>query len=137
MNDVGDDKTILCLCCRSRFSKAELDAAQASACPACGSKDIPADLGHTHTLQLTDHEWRVLFMWAERWAEHHDTRHDDGVDMLRVLRGIAAEARRQEPTLPNLSLMDDVQDLVTMTGRPGTLARSDGIEVTVMPAMKN
>lgn len=134
MSIASPEKFILCLACRATFAEADVTG---PCCPACGDRGVPADTRDAHAISLTDHEWRVLFIWAERWAELHDAAPRDDVNMLQVLRGIMAEARRQQPTLPNLSLLDDIQGLVTMAGRPGRLVKADGSEVAVIPATKH
>ncbi len=134
MTPSNPDKHILCLACRCTFAEADVTG---PTCPGCGDRGVPADTRKTHAITLTDLEWRVLFLWAERWADQHDTSHPDGACMLRALGGIAREARRQQPTMPNLSLLADVQDIATITGRPATLVRSDGAEATIMPMAKN
>lgn len=119
------DKVILCLSCRGRFTEAEI--ASAARCPACGNGGVPADTRQGHAITLTDHEWRVLFMWAESWAGHcnEGLRVDPSIGMPGVIRGIAAEARRQHPDLPALTFAAELQDLAEEIGATSP-APSDG-----------
>lgn len=113
------DRVILCLDCRYRFTEVEI--AGASTCPHCLSNGIPADLRKSHTITLSDHEWRVLFMWAERWAGHIAGMDDLTGNPLLVILGIAQCARLQQPTLPPLTIAGEAQDLADATGRPATV----------------
>lgn len=106
------DRVILCLDCRYRFTEVEM--AGASLCPHCESNGVPADLRKSHTITLSDHEWRVLFMWAERWAGRLAGMDEAGMDdlagnPLMVILGIAECARLQQPSLPALTLAAEVR----------------------------
>lgn len=121
------EKHTLCLRCRKAFSDQEIKGHQA--CPACGGTGVPADLRQKHTLTLTDHEWRLLFIWADNWAEKCEDGH-------KIIAGIIAEAKRQQPTLPALSLFAEIQDVANALGTTAEIRR-DGESVTVYPEKKH
>jgi hypothetical protein len=125
-------KTVLCLDCRSTFTDKEIEGA--NCCPTCKSTGIPASLLEKHTLTLTDHEWRCLFIWAGNYAATLDM---IGINPEKVIEGIAREAKRQEPTMPNLSLFADVQDLATTLGTKATIFDMSGQEIDVAPEKKH
>lgn len=119
----------LCLLCRKSFSEAE--SKDSAACPSCGSIHVPADPRKKHTLTLTAHEWRVLFSWAGRWAESH---REESAAMPQIVAGIAAEARRQQPNLPSLSLRAELQECATALGNRLELHNSAGGAEVFQPA---
>lgn len=120
-----DDAHVLCTQCRSVFTDAEI--AGKSACPKCGNKGMPADLRHKATLTLTHAEWRVLFIWADRWATERAAPDDKpGYNSPGLLRALRAEAKRQAPDLPSLSLFEDVQEVATALGKSVELHGPDG-----------
>jgi predicted nucleic acid-binding Zn-ribbon protein len=112
---MSDDAYILCIRCRSTFTKEQTRGH--SGCPTCGSKGVPADTREKATLTLTHHEWRILFVWADNWAGQCD-RQDENLDACGALTAIAREARRQAPNFPSvLSMLDEVQDLANTFGK--------------------
>lgn len=60
-------RNLLCLVCGH---EAHLQAGQeVEACPTCGDRlGTPADLDKTLTIRITEHELRVLTMWADNYA---------------------------------------------------------------------
>ncbi|MFF3884015.1 hypothetical protein [Streptomyces sp. NPDC001914] len=58
------------LCCHCReITELAPDAEPLHACPNCGSTAVPADLDDTATVTLTNHELRILCIWASNYAE--------------------------------------------------------------------
>lgn len=127
------EKTILCVECRATFSPAEIG--DVTGCPACGSEGIPADLRARRALTFTDHEWRILFMWAAAYA---DSIVGSCPSAPKAIAGIRREAKAQQPTMPALSLFEEVQDLADSIGLPCELAAPDGGGTTTfIPATKH
>lgn len=127
------EKHILCVVCRSTFSDEEIEGKYA--CPQCGGKGVPADTNEKATLTLTHHEWRTLFMWADRWATDVCKKSDQpGHDSPAVIAALVREAKRQCPTLPSLTLFGDVQEAVTALGTRGEL--HTGGDVTIIEPEK-
>lgn len=111
-----NDAHILCVHCRATFTEEQTKGQ--SGCPTCGNKGLPADTRHKETLTLTHHEWRLLFMWADNWAmqcARQDTR--PGYNSAETIKAIAREAKRQAPTMPGLSLMEEAQGVANAFGR--------------------
>ena len=107
---------ILCMRCRGTFTDDQTKAA--SACPTCGNKGLPGDIRKKATLTFTVAEWRVLFIWAERWASERCAPDDKpGYDSPDTLAALIREAKRQAPDLPSLTLMGDLQDVANAHGR--------------------
>lgn len=128
MSQQPDDKSeegfLLCMRCRGTFTEAQ---ATGNCCPRCGNRGLPGDTRKKSTLTLTDSEWRVLFIWADRWATDMVAKYDkEGYDSPATIRAIAAEARRQNPTMPSLSLLGDVQEAATSLGKTIELHGPDG-----------
>lgn len=103
-----DHKHNLCLMCRSVFSDDETKGA--SACPNCSDEGIPGDTDKSSSLRLTDHEWRIIFMWATNWAEGPCGKENDRA--ARLMGVLRREAKKQSPDLPALTLSEEVQDAV-------------------------
>jgi hypothetical protein len=104
----------LCMQCRSTFTEEQI--AGANECPACGNKGLPADPRKTATLKLTHAEWRVLFIWADQWARHIVEDDRPGYDSPGTIAALVAEAKRQAPDLPALTLFGDVRELADALG---------------------
>lgn len=104
----------LCIMCRSTFTEEQIAAA--NACPACGSPGVPADPRKKAAITLTHHEWRVLFIWADQWARHIVKDDKNGHDSPGTIAALVAEAKRQAPELPALTLFGDVRELVDTLG---------------------
>lgn len=120
MSEHSEDKTVLCIKCRSTFSLKEIHDAQAKECPVCGDKGLPGDTNHMAQLNLTHHEWRILFIWAGNWAHHADLKSrerakenkEEVIDVTHAadtMSAIIREAKRQDPNLPGLTLQEDIQ----------------------------
>lgn len=124
------EKPILCVECRSTFSEKEI--ANAAACPVCRTQGIPADTREKHTLTLTDHEWRILFMWAENHAISVKE-----ADLKTVMAALRAEAKRQNPSMPNLTVFDDLQDMANASGSPIEVTSPNGDTDTVQPQSRH
>jgi hypothetical protein len=82
-------------------------------CPTCGNKGVPSDTRQKATLTLTHHEWRILFMWAENWAEKCGR---DEESFQSPMAGIIREAHSQAPDLPGLTLREEVQEVANQFG---------------------
>lgn len=125
---------ILCLLCRGTFTDAEIEGQ--SACPRCGNRGVPADTRKQATATLTHHEWRILCIWAENWAERVAAKADaDGYDSPRAVRSITNEIRRQAPDISPLSLRDELQQVADRIG--GEVDYHDGTTLeTFRPATK-
>lgn len=96
----------LCLKCRGVTPPAD----DLTGCSHCGdSKGIPADLARTVTVRITEHELRVLIMWAEFWASAKDD--DDHRTMRRVVYGIAGALQAQIPSGAALTFANELADL--------------------------
>lgn len=120
-----DPRFCMCPNCRTRFTEEEISGA--TKCPKCSNKGVPADANKTAMLTLTTHEWRVLFMWATRWAEEYCAKHDrPGYDSPGLMRSLRAEARRQVPQLPPLSLQEEVGEIAQVLNAHTQLANENG-----------
>lgn len=61
-------RNLLCLRCGEEVT-VDFTAPAPEGCPACGDTDgIPADLARTLTIRITEHELRILTIWASNWA---------------------------------------------------------------------
>lgn len=100
-------KNILCVKCRTTFSEEECVGIKA--CPSCGSKGQPANLNNQHSITLTDHEMRILFMWAQNFQRQHE-------NLKGTIEAIARSLREKDPTLPWLLILEEVQDLSNKLG---------------------
>lgn len=105
------DPYILCLRCRGVFTDEQVKGKPG--CPTCGNKGVPGDTRQKATLTLTHHEWRILFMWAENWAEKCGR---DEESFQSPMAGIIREAHRQAPDLPGLTLREEVQEVANQFG---------------------
>lgn len=121
----------LCIPCRSTFTAEQI--AGARECPACGSRGVPADPRKTATLTLTHHEWRVLFIWADQWARHIVKDDQPGNDSPGVVAALIAEAKRQAPDMPSLSLFGDVRELVDALGVKAEMVSRNGERLIFNP----
>lgn len=124
----------LCVMCRSTFTEEQI--AKATECPACGSKGVPADPKAKATLTLTHHEWRILFIWADQWARFIAKDDQPGHDSPGTIAALVAEAQRQAPDLPPLTLFGDVRKLVDETGLKAELV-SKGERLIFNPPEQN
>lgn len=88
----------LCLNCRNSFTEEQI--AGASACPSCGSKSIPADPNDASTVTLTNHEWRLICIWAHNWGKEHSVEGNP-------IDGIVGEMRKQNPDMPCLTMDEE------------------------------
>ena len=126
---------ILCLRCRAVHTDDQVKGA--SSCPSCGDKGLPGDTRKKATLTLTHHEWRVLFMWASRWADDVCAKTDKpGHDSPALMAALVREAKRQVPDLPGLTLMEDVQQVANVLGTTATMHSADGV-TEVKPETKH
>ena len=124
------DPYILCLRCRGTFTDEQVKGKPG--CPTCGNKGVPGDTRQKATLTLTHHEWRILFMWAENWAEKCGR---DEESFQSPMSGIIREAHRQAPDLPGLTLREEVQEVANQFGEV-EIHGPDGAE-TVKPERKH
>lgn len=124
-------KTTLCTHCRSEFTDAEIKGA--IGCPSCGTKGVPADLRKKHTITLTDHEWRIIFMWADNYAR---TFTDDGQGQC-CIAGITGAVMKQAPDMPPLSLFAEIQDCSNAMGSSMTMVTGDGEKTEIEPEKKH
>ena len=123
-----DDKTVLCVRCRTTFSDEEIEKAQATCCLNCGSNSVPADLRKQHTITLTDHELRIIFIWADNWEHHFNP------DNAGTIKAIIEFLRKAQPDLPALTIMEEVKNLAKATGL--NVEIMDGsVEVKTPPTM--
>jgi hypothetical protein len=126
---------ILCLKCRAVHTDEQVEGS--SACPTCGDRGLPGNTRKKSTLTLTHHEWRVLFMWATRWATDVCAKSDrEGHDSPALMEALVREAKRQAPELPSLTLMGDVQDVANALGAKAEVHGADGV-VEVKPETKH
>lgn len=126
---------ILCLRCRAVHTDEQVKGS--SACPSCGDRGLPGDTRKTATLTFTNHEWRVLFMWATNWATDVCAKSDkEGHDSPALMAALVREAKRQCPDLPSLTLMADVQELATTLWSKVDVHSQAG-SVTVEPETKH
>jgi hypothetical protein len=96
----------LCLHC----SKVAVPEGPLFACPYCGSTGVPADLDDKLTVEITRHELRVVMIWAEQWAASMNdpkTREDS----RKVVAGIAARLKAQDPKAGALTMSDELAAL--------------------------
>ena len=102
---------LLCLNCRGTFTE---EQTKGWGCPTCGNQGVPGDTRKTATLTLTHHEWRVIFMWADFWAEKCGR---DDKTFNSPMPSLLREVKRQAPDLPGLTLMEEVQDVANQFGK--------------------
>lgn len=76
------------------------------ACPQCGSTSIPADLDDAVTIRITNHELRILTMWASNWARRFST---PETDMNKPISVILSRLATQ--TSAALTLGQEIADL--------------------------
>lgn len=101
-------KTTRCTDCRSEFTDAEIEGA--NACPSCGSKGVPMSISQDVTIRINWHELRILTIWSENWARH--IAKDGGDQHWKALRSILRELDAQRPEgFPALTLADEVGEL--------------------------
>lgn len=98
MNSNEKPQVAMCVCCRRRFTEAEISGAKG--CPACGDAGVPADPREIATITLTHHEWRLLGIWAHKWGEQC-------AKLRNPVDGIVGEMRRQAPDLPPLTMGEE------------------------------
>jgi hypothetical protein len=126
---------ILCLICRGTFTEEEVSGL--NACPRCANRGVPADLRKVANATLTKHEWRILCMWAENWAERVAAKEDaEGYDSPRTVRAIANEIKRQAPDIGPLSLRDELQEVADRFGGEVELRQSGGESERFKPVTK-
>lgn len=111
LGTIMEQKTILCTHCRSEFTDDE--TMNATDCPACHTRGVPANLLEKHTVTLTDHEWRIIFIWADNWTKNIK---DDNGSAAECMRGIRSCVKKQCPDFPSMTLLDDIQDAANATG---------------------
>lgn len=75
-------------------------------CPECGSQSIPADLDDSVTITISNHELRILTMWASNWARGASR---PGVDMNKPIGVILARLGTQ--TSAALTLSQEIADV--------------------------
>ena len=124
------DKHVLCTYCRSTFTDKEILGA--TSCPTCNSESIPADTNKSHTITLSDQEWRILFIWASNYA---DTLGDNSPGPT-IIKGITAEVVRQCPDIPPLSLLSEVQAMANALNTKCTITKYD-TQTEVVPVTKH
>lgn len=107
LDDVGLRKRALCITCRSTFFLDQLGPG-VNACPSCSETGLPGDPDNKISIELTVQELRVLAIWASNYQREHCP------DAGRYLAGILNDLRRQYPTLPPLTLMEEFEDLKTI-----------------------
>jgi hypothetical protein len=122
----------MCVICRHMVESTE----GLTCCPQCGNKGVPADPNDKSTLTMTNHEWRILFMWASQWAGQCAKSDQPGYDSPAVVQAIAREAKRQASTLPALSLSEEIQELATVIGTKAVL-HQNGEETEFLPETKH
>jgi hypothetical protein len=64
--------SLLCMECGEQIDSSKYPA-PLIACPACGSVATPADLDKLLTIQISQHELRILTIWASNWAKQINT----------------------------------------------------------------
>lgn len=124
------EKYILCVLCRGTFSDADVDGH--IGCPRCGSTSVPADTRKIGQVTLTNHEWRILTIWAMNWAEQCDRNQPSGTSR-QCATAIINEIRRQAPSLKNLTFTEELQEVANAYGR--VEMQRDG-ETTVFEPVK-
>lgn len=90
------------------------------ACPACGSIAIPADLGKSLTLHISEHELRILTIWASNYAKQ--------IKVEKPMRVILDRLGTQT-SIP-LSMEQEFADLRQEYGAAVKIYDADGNEVT-------
>lgn len=120
------EKYIICLKCRGVFSEEETKSKWG--CPTCGHQGVPGDTREKHSIILTDHEWRVLCMWADQWA-HKCDKDAENDNATSSINGILKEMKKQQPDLPALTLREEIQHVSTALGNDVELHQGDNKEV--------
>ena len=128
------EKYILCVNCRATFSEAEV---KGWGCSACGNKGMPADTRQKSTATLTDHEWRILTIWADNWARKVCAKDpSEGTDPVACITAIINEIHRQSPSLSGLTMSEQVQELADHLGSE-VEQHADGERTTIKPAKRH
>lgn len=86
----------MCLKCRNSFTQEEID--NKNACPNCGDTKVPADPRKMYTTTLTEHEWRILCIWASNYGNSIKSE---------AIEYIINEIRRQNPDIGPLSMSEE------------------------------
>lgn len=107
---MDNEAYVLCVTCRSQFTPEQTKGK--NGCPNCGSTSTPADTRDKATLTLTAHEWRILFIWADNWFRNTT----DSPDKPNPIDALIREVKRQVPTLPALTVVEEMQDLANESG---------------------
>jgi predicted nucleic acid-binding Zn-ribbon protein len=99
-----------CVLCNQGFTEAELN--NATCCPNCGCKGIPASPKDDITVNINWHELRTLVVWAENWAhkinEDDPEKHSYCPDLIYA---IAHRLEKQHPKKGALSLAGEIKEL--------------------------
>lgn len=94
---------LLCMDCGSEIDP---EGRKLICCPECGSQSIPADLDDSVTITITNHELRILTMWASNWARARSTAELDLTKPISVILG-----RLGTQTTAALSLSQEIADV--------------------------
>jgi hypothetical protein len=109
----ADEKYILCVQCRGRFSEQETTGK--NCCPRCGNTGMPADARRVATVTFTEHEWRILCIWASNWAEQCDREKPSGG--VTTIEAMVREIKRQAPDIGHLTMRDELQAVANEFGK--------------------
>lgn len=116
---------LLCLDCGEEITLSEDH--EIYGCPNCGATSIPADLDDAVTVTITNHELRILSIWASNWAYEHTT---TDLDLAKPISVILARLGTQ--TLAALTLSQEIADLrATFPNSKVTVYGQDGEEVDI------
>lgn len=131
------DRHILCVQCRGVFTDEETKGHWG--CPRCGNQGTPADTKKTGTATLTDHEWRILTIFASNWAAQCDSKEREGgghSNSTATVDSIVRELKRQMPDAPPLTMREEIQEVANLPGVGNVEFHHDGEVERVEPEKK-
>ena len=103
------NKVARCLICNEEFG--EEDIKNASCCPKCENKGVPANPKDDVTIKVNWHELRLLCIWAENWAHKCDKDDNEKMKCVLTINCIARRIQKQHQDKTPLTLSGEIEDL--------------------------
>ena len=82
-----------------------------TACPNCGSKGIPVSSLDSVTVKISQHELRILCMWAENWADYTDKNELSSLNGRAIITNIANRISKNEEVTSPLTFSGEFKQL--------------------------
>ena len=123
------ERRLLCLACSEESVVS--DDVHTHGCPKCGDTvGVPADLADTVNIHITNHELRILTIWASNYADAMDQLHPNDVPLRPVVQGIIDRIGTQT-TVP-LTLSQEIADVRALFPDSEVhVYRADGTEMDI------